>query len=693
MPSDNVCWGLDIGAGAIKAIKLERDGDSLTVGDFAVIQHKKVLSTPELDETDALRVALGVLTAEYGESMKGQRVAVAIPGNAAFVRFAKLPPVEPKGVANLVRFEAAQQMPFPIDEVEWDYQTFTSQDSPDIEVGIFAITRQRIAEKLSLYNDVGITPDIMTIGPLAAYNAVAYDLSFTESTPGTILVDIGAVSTDLIIADAGRVWIRTFPVGGHHFTQRLAEEFKLTYSKAEKLKREAETSKYKRHIFQAFRPVFGDLVQEIQRSIGFYQDTHPGAKLTRLIGLGSTFKIMGLRKLLSQQLRLEVFRLEAFKRLSVDGAGAADFEAAALNLSTAYGLALQGLGLTPINANLMPVSVLRKAIWKRKTPWFVAAASLGVIGAGATFLRPFMDSQNYQAGSIGRDSVISGVVRKGTELKNEWQRISDENQPKFPTENVRSFMDRRVLHHLFLKDVEGMLAAANAKQSGSPAFRVEEFSTQFLSPGTPLPLGRGGADTSASADQSGDGSGGEGSTDPNAAGPMGAIAIELTLDSTKAGDDTFFNDTILAWLRRGLDAQTRPYQLVSAPRIEDVTRKPVAEVMRPTDPGARTGAPGPLPQRGAPQGGTPAGRDGFPGGQGNQDAKKTAMSLDELAPLPPSDVPAPAPDATRYTVRWVVQLLAAPPGLAPAPAEGDQAENPDGAQTSDAALDRKDGDA
>src|SRR5690606_7480709 len=130
MPSDNVCWGLDVGAGAIKAIKLERDGDTLTVGDFVVIPHKKVLSTPDLDETDALRVALGVLTAEYGESMRGQRIAVSMPGNGAFVRFAKLPPVAPKDVANLVRFEAAQQMPFPIEEVQWDYQTFTSQDTP-----------------------------------------------------------------------------------------------------------------------------------------------------------------------------------------------------------------------------------------------------------------------------------------------------------------------------------------------------------------------------------------------------------------------------------------------------------------------------------------------------------------------------------------------------------------------------------
>ena len=682
MPSDNVCWGLDVGAGAIKAIKLERDGDTLTVGDFVVIPHKKVLSTPDLDETDALRVALGVLTAEYGEAMRGQRIAVSMPGNGAFVRFAKLPPVAPKDVANLVRFEAAQQMPFPIDEVQWDYQTFTSQDTPDIEVGIFAITRQKIGEKLSLYSDVGVSPDIFTIGPLAAYNAVAYDLAFTEQTPGTIIVDIGTVSTDLIIADAGRVWIRTFPVGGHHFTMRLAEEFKLTYSKAEKLKREAETSKYKRHIFQAFKPVFADLVQEIQRSIGFYQDTHPGAKLTRLIGLGSTFRVMGLRKLLSQQLRLEVFRLESFKRLSVDGAGAADFEAGALNLATAYGLALQGLGVTPIRANLMPVSVLRKVIWKRKTPWFVAAAALGIIGSAATFLRPFMDSQNYRSGDISRNAVIASVVSKGNQLKNDWQSIAAENQPKFPSENARGLFERRVIHHYLLKDVEEILAFAETRRPGAtPVFRMHEIQTNYIPPETALPKKGGGE--GLPIDQPTDSGDGSGGTDSSVAGPMGAILVELTVDSMGPGDDTVFNDTVLAWLRNGLDANTRPYTLVSAPRIEDVSRSPIAD---PLNPGTRGAAP-PPPRRGGTRGDDQPGPAG-----GNGQDRAGAASLNEIAPLPPVDTHAAPPGALRYTVRWIVQLLPSPPGIDAAPPDGSNAD-PDADQVSQAPAAREDGDA
>jgi len=109
---------------------------------------------------------------------------MSVPGHSAFARFAKLPPVEPKKIPDIVKFEAVQQIPFPIDQVEWDYQPFQSEDSPDVEVGIFAITRERIMERLGVYEDVGITPDAVTLSPVAAYNALAYDLAFTPRRRG-----------------------------------------------------------------------------------------------------------------------------------------------------------------------------------------------------------------------------------------------------------------------------------------------------------------------------------------------------------------------------------------------------------------------------------------------------------------------------------------------------------------------------
>ncbi|NJO01189.1 MAG: hypothetical protein HC880_05340, partial [Bacteroidia bacterium] len=71
------------------------------------------------------------------------------------------------------------------DQVEWDYQTFSAPDSPEVEVGIFAITKEKIADRLSLYSELGLQPEIVTLSSLAVYNAALFDLGGDSSeAPG-----------------------------------------------------------------------------------------------------------------------------------------------------------------------------------------------------------------------------------------------------------------------------------------------------------------------------------------------------------------------------------------------------------------------------------------------------------------------------------------------------------------------------
>lgn len=472
--ASNECWGIEVGSGAIKALRLAGSGESIEVLDLALIPHKKVLSTPDLDLADAMRVALGTLTSQFDVS---GNVAVSVPGHAAFARFAKLPPVDPKKVPAIVKFEAAQQIPFPIEDVEWDYQTFVSPDSPDVEVGIFAITRERILQQLSQLQEVGIIPDIVTLSPIAAYNALAYDLGFDEETPGTIMVDVGTQSTDLLISEPGRVWVRTFPIGGHHFTEALVEKFKLSYAKAERLKKEAEQSQHARHVFQAMRPVFADLAQDIQRSIGYYQSLHTDAKLVRLIGLGSTFQIPGLRKYLKQQLQMHVYRLESFKRLSVEGPRAAELAAHAGNFATAYGLALQGLGRASLPANLMPAPVVRETMWRRKVKWFGIAAGISIATGAAMFIRPFLDSQAVAGAPmpVSVTNTIQDVQRAAGEAKE----VTNAAPANYDAANLIALAKDRGIYASIVNDV-GLMLEDSQKV-------LDEWPTDGLAPGTSLP--------------------------------------------------------------------------------------------------------------------------------------------------------------------------------------------------------------
>ncbi|MEZ6235369.1 MAG: type IV pilus assembly protein PilM [Phycisphaerales bacterium] len=498
MAASNSAWGIEIGSGGIKAVKVAADGETARVLDFIAIQHPKVLSTPDVDKDDVLRVSLGRLVSE--RDLSGSPVLVSIPGHQSFARFAKLPPVEPKKIPDIVKFEAVQQVPFPLEEVEWDYQTFVSPDSPEVEVGIFAVTKERVKQQLDMLGDVGITPDGVTISPLSVFNALAHDLEFKEDTQGTIILDIGTTATDLIIYEAGRVWIRTFPMGGHNFTNQLVESFKLGYPKAEKLKREADQSQHARHILQAMRPVFTDLAQDVQRSIGYYQSLHKDAKLTRLIGLGATFHLPGLRKYLKQQLGMEVYRLEEWKRPIVSDLGderATQFHAAAMEMSTAYGLAIQGVGLQTIDANLIPTNVVRDSMWKKKAKWFGMAAGVGLLAGGVMFARPILDQQAIAAADNDREalSTIDNVVRQASQLRSEAEqaRVLGSAQVDPRAARVLGLLEKREAYTWILNDIGAMLADAESRKGAflqnnaitpeqvpqGPVWRVESVQTQY----------------------------------------------------------------------------------------------------------------------------------------------------------------------------------------------------------------------
>ena len=668
MAASRTCWGLEIGAASIKAIKLEAvDETRVKVLDFGIVQHPKVLSTPGVDANDVLRVSLGQLMSQFDFSKSG--LAVSVPGQAAFARFTKLPPVEPKKVPDIVRFEAIQQIPFPLEEVEWDYQTFVSPDSPDVSVGIFAIRKDNVRDRLTLLNEVGLTLDVLTLSPLAVYNAIAYDLTLDDKAPGTIIVDVGATSTDIVIAEPGRMWVRTFALGGHQFTDALVQQFQLTYPKAEKLKREAEDTKHARQVFQAMRPVFTDLATEVQRSIGYYQALHKDSKLQRLVGVGSTFRLPGLRKYLKQQLGLEVYRVEEFKKIAAPGSPTvgdskpsgseqaidrnAAFNDSSLNLVTAYGLALQGLGMNACGGNLMPLSVVRESMWRDKAKFFAAAAGIAVAAGAAFFARPIY---NYlQIKNNVPPAIIDQTVRAAEALKAEANAagVTGGAPANYSAANILDLLKHRGVFAHLVNDVGTMFEKGDTRlaqigttagaEAKPPAFALVSFTTEYIAP-------------TAAADPNQPATPPTG--DPSEAPPdfrsMPTLKCVLTVTTDAPEARRFVEDTLVKWLRENKERLGVPYLLsVNVPGFEMTE---LAQASAPTPTIAPTLPGGPPGIR--PPGVGPGGRGPVITGDGPRigprlpDPRSPAMpgsgagpvsgevvintqELDQLAPLPP----------------------------------------------------------
>ena len=389
MAATKPVWGIDLGQSALKAVRLRVAEGGVVATDHVYIEHARILSQPDVDRKALIEEAVKKFTDQH--DLSKESIVVGVPGQHTLARFTKLPPVDKKKIPELVQWEAQQQIPFDMDDVIWDYQVFENADAPETEVGIFAMRRELLREHLAFVSSLNLEPAAVQSNPLALYNALKYDgLAGGEAVA---ILDIGTQNTDLIVAEGNSLWTRNIPIGGNAFTEALLKTFKLSFRKAENLKRDAAKSKYARQIFQAMRPVFADLVAEVQRSVGFFTSSRRGVKISKFLAMGSAFKLPGLQKFLQQNLGLEVARPQSFNKLSTgEDPAAAQLTEQLMSFGVAYGLALQGLGLSQITSNLLPVEIAKQVVWRKKTPWFYGAAACLALSAAIVWGRNMADA-------------------------------------------------------------------------------------------------------------------------------------------------------------------------------------------------------------------------------------------------------------------------------------------------------------
>ena len=423
-------WGLDMGQCALKALRLELVDGQPTATAFDYIEHPKILSQPDADPEALIREALEKFLSR--NPLGKDQVAISIAGQSGLVRFVKLPPVEEKRIADIVKFEAKQQIPFPLDEVVWDFQKIGGGETiggfaMETEIGLFAMKRDIINKHLGHYQSVKAEVHYVQMAPLALTNFATYEL-LQKGGPGgvegdaviegddeiprgkkrcAVVLDIGTDSSNLIITDGGKIiWQRPVPLGGSHFTRALTKEMKLTFAKAEHLKRNAAKSPDLAQILRALRPVLTEFVGEVQRSLGFFTNTHRDAHIAYLVGLGSAFKLPGLQKYLAEKLSLDVRKPSKIKRLSGDSVlHDPTFMENVLTFPISYGLALQGLGLSRLQTNLLPQEVRVDRLIRAKKPAVAAATAALLFGTG---ILAFGYGQKLSA-------VTDSAIQKGIE--------------------------------------------------------------------------------------------------------------------------------------------------------------------------------------------------------------------------------------------------------------------------------------
>lgn len=444
MAEQRAVWGIDIGQAGLKAIKLRYAdaADQAIAVAFDYVPHPKILSQPDAIPEELIPQALQTFLSR--NEFDGDLLSISVPGKSSLARFVQLPPVEANKVAEIVKFEAKQQIPFPLEEVIWDWQPLGKPDEAsgfmiDAEVGLFAMKRREVEKAIAPFIEQKVEVEVIQTAPVSLYNALVYDeLGFrpdaeNETTDDYyIVLDMGCDDTTLIVSNGDKIWIRTVNIGGNNFTRALVKDMKLSFAKAEHLKCNATKAPDPRSVFQALRPVFNDYVAEIKRSIGFFTGVNRQANITKVFGVGNGFKLAGLQKYLAQNLDYEVVRPETFKGLAGDSVlNSPLFQENLLSFPVAYGLALQTLGVAQLNTTLLPPEIAMARRVRKKKPWAIAAAATLMFGFSTAMATSGVKYETIKPGPNGRFDEAEAAAKKVTTLASNFESAYSTEKSRF----------------------------------------------------------------------------------------------------------------------------------------------------------------------------------------------------------------------------------------------------------------------
>ena len=379
---------LDIGASSVALAEYESTGSGLTLVNYGTAALAASLESGDADTI--LSPAILEIVREKG--IKPGHVAVSLSGQMVFPRFAAIPFAgsDEAKFEQMVRYEIEQNIPFPIDEMVCDRQILGETENGDKAVMIVAAKVDQVEAITTALTSVGFSPDIVDVAPLAVMNALR-SARPDEYNSCVVVLDIGAKTTSLVIAEGEKLYNRSIPVAGNTITKEISQSLRCTPEEAENIKRngayvslggvtEDEDPTLDR-VSKVCRAVLTRLHAEISRSINFYRSQQGGGTPAKLYLTGGTTLLPHLDRFFAESLGIKVEYFNPFDSIAVGPMVKADALATdGAVLAATAGLACHEAGTASYTINLMPPSLIEARAEVKRIP-FVAIGALAFVAA------------------------------------------------------------------------------------------------------------------------------------------------------------------------------------------------------------------------------------------------------------------------------------------------------------------------
>ena len=355
----------------------------------------ELLADPAADSQRPAQLGAALKQTSAALKLKGAEVRYSISSMPVFIRSVGLPPLDIDQVDQIVEFEAQQNVPFPISQGVWGYQLMGDHDDPEVEVMLAAIKSDELAEIDDVVAASGLKTIAAEVAPMALFNAFRYNYADVDDV--TLLIDVGARTTNLVYVEDNKAFVRNIKIGGAEITKAIAKEFGVSFEEAEQRKIAdgfvALGGPYADHedpviagISKVIRNTLTRLHSEIMRTTNFYRSQQGGSAPQIGLLCGGTAGLPYIRDFFAEKLNIPIDHFNGLRNVELGrGANAEEVSARAHCMGELVGGALREAGRAPLELDLVPESVQQAALVSAKKPFlwvatFVLALALAGVG-------------------------------------------------------------------------------------------------------------------------------------------------------------------------------------------------------------------------------------------------------------------------------------------------------------------------
>ncbi len=322
--SKNFCaCGIEINEDELKVAQIKRKkGKRKLVSWNKIKLPKGIVKDFKIKDPEKFSEILnGVLNSVEGEKIKSRKAVISIPEKNIFLRILTIPTAEQDEIGEIIKWELEANIPVSVEEVYYDWQ-IVEKGAGKMKALVVACSKAKIDNVIKAFDETSVELLALEADSIANGRSI---LPKDNSKP-TLIIDIGLKGTGYFIYDKGYpVFSSSGSISGKFFTDAISKYYKVDWQKAEAYKQRAGLGagpEEKREIEKVYGGLLQTLVQEIKKTINFYDDklkSDEAHKVEDVIVCGGGSNLSGLVSYLAVSLKRNVVQGDPWVKLDLGG--------------------------------------------------------------------------------------------------------------------------------------------------------------------------------------------------------------------------------------------------------------------------------------------------------------------------------------------------------------------------------------